>query len=642
MIKEAKSEELKSGLTWRSLLAVITSALIFIPISTYASLVLGSGMGAVAVYFITLLVSQLALLSGRPLSPNELLMVYYGAGVGGASGLASAYGLIIYRVYFVQSPFAWSYTIDGIPLAKLVPSWLAPPLTSETYELRTLFHPDFVPPLLAWLSMGVLTFIAEIALAMFLSQVYVEYEKLPFPFADLDTSIITVLTQRGGREYSIFITTMIIGILWSLILYVPFILMGFMLIPIPFYDLTWLIQNYLPGMPLLIPTSIGVYFSGLLVPFESASYIFAVSLIMSVLTSLFITTFPNVFPEWPQEYIKGMGYTAIQWRAGIRVWFVPQIGFGFAAAIYMMFKARGAILRLFKRAAMMAIGRKRERSALGFPNPLVLLLMFLGATLTSVALFHFLVPEVPLWVPLFASVIYSFFIGIALTAMQGTVGYTVAPQWVWHTLVYLTPYKGYAGFVYPPVMAGTMAPGFSQQVVVALRTKTKPTDLVKLAVISMILVNVIGLLSINVFWQIAPIPSAAYPATVYNYPATAVTDAFLVTRQLRVNPQYLLGSMLFALTGASLLDGLSRLIGFTFSPVGYFMGLFNWIISGPLAMFIASAISKFVMPRVFGSRDEWRRIRGAFVAGEQIGEGLIMTILLSINLISKASWLWPW
>ncbi|MCX8171937.1 MAG: hypothetical protein N3E47_08305, partial [Candidatus Bathyarchaeota archaeon] len=106
--------ELKTGFTWSSLLAIILAAALFIPISTYTYLLMGTALGTVSVFFVSLLFAEIAKLTYAKLTTQEALMVYYGAGIGGSVSIV--YFLIVYRSYFINSPFSWSAYINGRPL----------------------------------------------------------------------------------------------------------------------------------------------------------------------------------------------------------------------------------------------------------------------------------------------------------------------------------------------------------------------------------------------------------------------------------------------------------------------------------------------------------------------------------------------
>ena len=633
-MKEAEEgSELKSGLTWRALVVIIISGLIFIPTSTFLSLLTGGTLGGVAVIFMTFLVSELLSFLGQGLSKQEALMLYYGIGaVSGASW--SFVGLIIYRAYFINSPFGWSFKVNGTPLALLVPVWMAPSYGSKAYELRNLFDFAFLPAILYYFTMALLSIVAEYSLAMLIAKIYVESEKLNFPFSQVDVSLVSFLTEPSTEIIGILSATLLVGLVYSAAVFLPPYLIGVTLIPIPFLDLTQTIQGILPGFIFVIPTMLSAYVGGFMVPLVPAIYVFIVATVLNIFNSLFITTFPNVFPEWKAEYFPGMGAVAISTRTFARVWFAPSLGFGIGAAIVMVFKSRKAIASLLKTLF------KKETSSLGFPSNLVLIAIYLASTLSSVLLFHVLVPQVPIWVPLFASPVMSFIQAILIATTQGVVGYGVGlPGYSWHTLVYLTNYNGYAGFTAPPVIVGGASGGFAQQTKACLMTKTKPTDLVKLAVISVILSSLIGLIVVGYLWNIAPIPSTAYPSTIYSMPSTAVTDGFIITRQLRVDaPRILIpaGIVMFCLSLGELLSK----FGFPWSSYGFIGGLFyGW--SGALSMLVGSFIGNVLLAKVVG-RERWNKIKSLIVVGEGLGEGIIVMLITIIALLAKSSWIWPW
>ncbi|MGC8601826.1 MAG: hypothetical protein ACP5LS_05350 [Thermoprotei archaeon] len=99
-MEKLQKPQFKPGFTWRSALGIIGSAVIFIPVSMYASLMLGSGLGGPAVFATTILMVELSKLFRQPLTKQETLILYYGAGVGGVS-----YGGTIIKWYSIRDVF---------------------------------------------------------------------------------------------------------------------------------------------------------------------------------------------------------------------------------------------------------------------------------------------------------------------------------------------------------------------------------------------------------------------------------------------------------------------------------------------------------------------------------------------------------
>ncbi len=636
--------ELESGLTWRTFLAMIAAVFLFIPVNIYSYFITGQIWGAVSIFFITIIFSVLSKLAGKSLSRQEVLILYYAAAWGGSA--MPIYYNIIYRSYFVNSPFMESYSIGGKPMAQYIPSWLVPPPGSPAHDIRTLFQLPFLTPLLVWLAWSVIVLVLSLSLSLVAAYTYVERLNYPFPYALVDTSLATFMAERPRAYVKYFLTSFGIGIGFGAVAYLP-LSVGGAIIPIPYYDLTYLFEEVLPGSLFGIVTILSSYFGGLIVPFNHAFYMFFTSIIIWViLNSLFVTTFPNLAPEWAEEYSKGMGLIAVQNRSYIRLWFAPQVGFMIAVAAFLiLFKARKPIARAFKELFVPSSKGTSELVTMkGLPPMRTAILLWLGASSMSVVYFHIMVPDVNLLIPIAYVFVFGLFTSITLTAFQGETGYIPSgfPGWTWHTLVYLSPYEGYSGFIFQPALLDAYAPPyFSQQVRAASIIKVKPRDLLIVWIIGSLLAQLCGLISIDFFWRIAPIPSSAYPFTVYGALSTAYIDAMIVSRQLNVTPQTIGIPALILFVVLAVGDLISTKLGLFFSFVGVAMGLYLPPFS-VLPLFVGSVVSKYVAPRLLGGRENWGKIVGYIIAGELSGEGLMLMFNVILALMYKSAWIWPW
>jgi hypothetical protein len=627
--------ELKTGLTWRVVLGLIFAVFLFIPVNTYSFLLTGVVQGSVAVFFIMILFVELGRISGIRLTKQEVLFLYYATSWGGMA--IPIYYYIIYRAYFINSPLAWFYRIRGEPLVKYIPTWLAPP-SSPAYELRTLLHPDFAMPLLVFSLWAILNLIADISLASISANIYVERLKYPFPLATVDSSMATFLGEREKDRDTIkyFLGALMVGTVFGAIVYLPTLLNFAKIIPIPFYDLTWAIQEVLPGGVFAILTIPSGYVTSMVVPFKAALWIFISSIVVwTFLNSLFVTTFTDIFPAWAKEYIKGMGLLTVQNRSYVRVWFGPQFGFMLAALIYVfLFKARKPL-----GAAISEILRKSSRTTHLLPASKAFSL-FIISSLIGVIFYHFLIPEIPIWLTIAYSIGLGLFMSMTLTAILGETGYTLSVSLPWSAIVSLTPYTGYSGFVFSPPMGGTGSPGFSQQVKAAYMVEAKPTDLLKIWVLGFVLAQIAGFISLDFFWRVAPIPSSVYPYSVFNMLTMAFSDAMLSTRQMIINFNTVIVSLTILLI-ILLVGSFADKKGVFFSATGLIIGLYTLPVYG-MAIFVGSLLGNLIMPSLFGGKERWRRMVGYVIAGELAGEGLTVMLGVVLNLISKSAWLWPW
>jgi len=640
------SERLEGGLTWRALLLVILAALVFIPASTYLYLVAGVTLGAVGTYAMLVIFTYIMRMMGLELRRQEVFVMY--VGVAAVAGLASsAYFLVIYRMYFVESPIARSYTVMGVPLPEAVPAWLAPPRGSSAYLARTFFHPDLAAPIAAWTVSMVLGMLAELSLVIVASHAFVEVQKLPFPFARVDAAVVEMLSsgERFREVVRYLMPGFYLGLVYGFILYLGPSL-GFPLIPLPFIDFPRLTSAALPGAVIGVATSLMPWVGGMVVPLGISAVALATSLAVWVFGNYLALTNPalrSLFPEWAAEYYQGMDLTRVLQRSQVRVWLPVQIGAALGFAVLVLLKYRKAVAATGR---ALYLSLKGGGGGSSLPPLRLALACYLASTLASVAVFHYLMPHFPLAVPLVMSLVVGTLMGFASASIVGESGAGFsAPGFLWHTIVYLTPapnltpQEAYSVFVYPPVIAGSMTGGGAQTIKAALLTGTKPSDVVKVWVIAFLAGTLVNFLSLDMFWRIAPIPSSAYPSTVVSMPATAMIDALLVTRGLRISPQMLAGSAAVTVALAAAIEALGRLLKVGVSASGLMIGLFSPPITA-IPMFAGSALSSLVLRRRFGER--WDQAKNVVVAGVLLGEGLAATVAVISLMLLKAVWLWPW
>jgi len=558
-----------SGLTWRVLLILVGVILLFVPVNIYSTFLLGVNLGTVAVFFTTLLAAELVRMSGESLTRQEALFLYYAAGWGAAS--LPIYFLVVYRSYFVHSPLAWAVKVNGVPIAELVPTWMSPKYYSPAHALRTLFQSEFLPPLLVYTLYILISLIIDIGLSSFAAHIFVERLEYPYPFADVDVSISLFLSERDPNVMKYFMLLMAVGVLYGALAYVPS-MGGRGFIPIPFVDLTPTIQEWLPGAAFALPTVLSSYFSGMFFPLNAAVWAFITSCAIWLgLNSLFVTRFRQYAPEWAEEYIRGMGLIAVQNRSMLRLWFGPMLGFSLAAITYTVFLLRRELKNVF-----LEVLKPSTQARSAIVNPKVAMLLFFGGSASSVALFHALVPQVPLWIPVLYVFVFSSLLGMISAASAGRIAFGLPSfPYIWHSFMYLT-YSGrvYEAFAFDPPRGEAVQRSFCQQVRACLRVGARPRDLLVIWIIGSLLANAVGLVALDFFWRIAPIPSSAYPMTVYMMMGNAYIDTMLTGGLLRVNV-YNVGIPYLTLLLLLFIGGFIEGRGMFFSTFGLIYGLFT-------------------------------------------------------------------
>lgn len=647
--------DLKPGLTYRSALALVFSSLVIMPVQLYLILVSGVNIAIAAVYITVILLTELSTISGTPLTKQEIYIVYMLAGLAASNPVFIAF---VQRKYLVTSPISWSL-IDphsGKPLPEVIPSWWVPPYDAPSTGIRSFFHPDWVLPMvLSTFQYGVLYIIVEIALAMMMAQYAIEVEKLPFPLASVDAQMVVTLTERPKEKMSIFaVSAMVAGIYAALLYGIPILMFGIFgitiqLIPFPWIDLTigyFGIEKIMPGAVYGIATDALAWATGFILPLDLLAYQFISSIAVWVFGSwLALTVFGSSFPEWVMEWKKGMTLQLVVQRATLRVWVYPQVGVLLALALLTIVLRFRTLVNAFK--AMMNPPPSFKASGyFSFPK---LMLMYLGATSLSVAVFHVIVPDFPVWIAAVFSIGFSMLLALANTRMVGEAAATTLmapvggalpfPLFVWYGTVLAIGYPKVDALLFYPVIGGTSSPIWVQNIKTAFLTETKPIDFFKAYLIAVVLYHIFSIIYVSFMWAIAPIPSSVYPATTIYWPIYVINQGMFLTRQITGRLELILSSMgLFIALG--LVGNLLSRIGVPFNIVGLATGTFIW---PPFATssLLGGLLGRYVIKKYMGD-EWWGKNRAVIVAGIAVGEGIMVGIFSGFTMMSKSTWLLPY
>jgi hypothetical protein len=622
----------KKGLTWRALFGLIAVATLFIPVNIYLYLSTGMLISTATVYLIAILLSEIARYTGNPLSRQELFIIY--VSMGAVAAAIPPYYWLVYRSFFVNTPVTLAYSIEGVPLPYLVPDWISPPMGSRAHMYRTLFQPEWLKPIFVTTSFFLLSFMADLGLSILMSRITVEVENLRFPFATIDASLIETITLRESERLRIFMAGFYPGLIYGAILYGGSSL-GTPILPLPWIDLTWFTEKYIPGAIIGIATEPSSFVFGLLLPISTSSAMLVGSVAVWIVLNYVFTVNGAFFPQWATEYHSGMTIASIYQRTFQRIWISPQFGFalGLAAALLLYF--RKSIVKTMVEGLRVGVRTRSEN----FPSFGLALLLYLAGSLGSVVMFNLLVPEIPLYIPLLTSTLISFMIGTLAAHSVGELGFFPSMPWPWQAIVYLTPYQGYSAWAVSPYICLGSPGGISQAVKVSYLTETRPKDYFKALVVATALNVAFGFVIVDAFWRLAPIPSSAYPASMIYWPATATNDSLFVTRQINLDVRMLLGSSAFSFA-LYLVGNLLQRSGIPFSAVPFLIGCYT-LPTSAIMIFLGSIVGQYGISRYVG-REKWNLMRGVLSAGVFAGVGVFLGVSVSIMLISKASWVWPW
>jgi len=631
-------------LTKRMLLILAMLLLLLVSSNVYLTLA-GGALGILSTYTLVLLFTYISRYLGADLTKQEVYALFYALTFSWV--FFNSY-TAIYRAYLRVSEVTNSFLIRGEPVARLLPTWFAPPADSPVYKLRTFFHPDMALPLLVPLTFAALWLVAELSMVMLASYLFVEVEALPFPYAQMDAAFITMLSDRPAEWLRGFLPAAGLMLFVATLIYLPSvgIIVGLPMPPIGFYDFTPQITDLLPGGVLGISFFPWTIAQGFLMPFEVTAAAMVTSiLVWTIFNSLFVTHpfFRSWFPDWAKEYQKGMPYWMIVERSTLRVWAPIQLGAQLALSVLLVVRYRKEIAR-----ALSALAKAGSAGARDYPPLSVLLAMFFAASGLAAVLYSLLLPGIPLYIVAAMTLGLGLLIPLTNAYMTGKAGPSLGlPPYTWHTVVYsmmdqIPASTQVTAILFGPPMIGGMAGGGAQAIKVASLVGAKPTDFVKTVALAFAIGTVVNLLIVDALWRLAPIPSMAYPSTVYMRDSSAY-DCVVASGVLPLKPHVIFPAFGFFLLLFAVLESFNVLFRLPLSIAGVALGLTNTP-AYTIVFFISSLLSHKIIPKLLGEErgKKWVALRPVLLSGAMLGDGLAGSIFTLLGLIGRASWTWPW
>ncbi len=630
--------ELKEGLTSRVLLAILYSAIVLTPVSIYTQLVTPTQISPI---IILILMVELARVLGNPLTTQEAFLIYF---LSGTAMTATLWINMVFRAYMVKSPF-----FEFLGFTQEVPPWWAPPPGSRIYEIRTLLSPEWLVPISIAITFTVLSLAAEIALSYLLAQLYIEVEKLPFPVAQYQAEVIKNLTEREPARFRVFTLSALVGLAYGLLLYgVPSLsqaMFGVSLyvpgLQLPWNDLTEYIEKIMPGAAIGLAPDILTLTTAWVIPRHVILAIAITSTVIYVFGNHIALTAPfELFKLWQRDWYPGAGVTMIVQKSFMDIWLSPYIGVNIVAGVVPLIIYRRAYYQAFRNLRSLPEAlRKRGYLPLNF-----LISIYLVCSLASLVIIMMLVPGFP-WYLLLPFVAWEFIYAFVAGWGVGTVGLAVIePPYMREATILVSGYRDLDIWFAPWIIA----PGRNAALLLnnAFRVGywcgCKPSSYFKGLIIATAASLTLGLVYTDMFWRIAPIPSAAYPWAAFLWPINAIRWTFFPSLVVR-GGGYMVFNPEMILAGLAAGAAVFAIIVVAKLPASTFMGVVAGMVMAPpiaLSLLIGLAVS-FLAERFVG-KDWWATYRADIIAGIAVGEGVIIAIGGAFMLIAKSIWILPY
>jgi hypothetical protein len=621
----------KSGLTAVSALAIAYVALALTPAVIYMSLVTGLGLGGLA-YVTLLLFSEVGRLVGRYVTLQEAMIVYYMSGVAAADALYWV-GLLT-NLYYREAPYTKLFGIAG-----KIPTWAAPPLDSWAVQARTFFAKEWLTPILVSLIGTTASILVDIGLSLIFVRLYVEEEKLPFPMAAVSAEAISVLIERPPDRMVAFTLSGAVAFIYTLVLYgLPQLteaLMGvrIQLVSIPFVDLTPLAAGALPGAILGVTADLSTFIVGMILPWIHVVWLLIGSLSFFVVGNSLGIALADVVKHpmllrWRADWSPTATLDWLWQRSVYDLWASPFIGLTVGVSLFSL-----AVSAKYIKPAIASLRRLGATSRETYVPLGAIVAMTLGGALAGAALSAWLYPSL-WWLWLLLWTAFPFLQGVLSSRSVGEAGLGVQIPYVREAFIMAFTEPGDVAAWMVPTKVTTGASGIVSIIKVATLLEVRPLDYYKAYAITLPLALLFSFIYLQIFWSIAPIPSAAYPWTVISWPVGSLGFSMWVSRSIEVFKPDLILFSAAAILAASLI---ARKLNLPFSPIGFSIGT-STLPPFAINYFVGALIGRF-MERRLGRR--WNEMKVAIAAGTSLGAGLALVIVASFVMLAKSVWFLP-
>lgn len=612
-------KELEEGFTLRSALIILYCGIAIQPVVIWLTLTSGVSILTAVPFFMALTFAEIASIYGKPLKKQELVVVVTASSV--ASGM-SLFLTLMFNLFLANSAITYSFGISS-----LLPDWYAPGRGSEVLITRSFLDPSWVKPIFYFSLFGLLTLIGNISISLFLRQLFVKGERLPFPLAEVSAEACVTLAERNLQKMLVFSVCAVFSLGYGIILYgIPILswALGAPLttIPLPWFDFNSILERYAPGSSFGIATDLLVFTVGFMVPFNVAASMLAGSIALYIVGNPLMIQL-GIWKGW----LPGMSVADNFLWSTLRVWASPSIGIAIAVALLPLIRLAPQTIRVFS--SLRKVTFEREP---GDISPLIYLGGFFGSTITASVLLHILIPGFPFWMIILFTVVFSFLLALYHARARGLTGVTLAVPYLRQALILASGYKGVDAWVWPLGMPDADGGTMVEALKVAELTETKTTSYIKAYATAYIIGFVMNFIFVSIFWSMASIPSQIYPATQIFWPVQVSQAMLWMSRSLDIfKPEWIVGSF----SVMALIYAVIEVLHLPISLMGLAAGSAT-AIPVTVSLFIGAIIAKLLSRIEEGNW--WRANRALIVAGIGAGEGLIVILSVCGSIVIRSLW----
>ncbi len=640
-------EEFAEGFTWKTVIGAIFLGMIMMPASMYLLLFAGNtGDMSNAARWVTIIIfAEIARRSLKDLKMQEVYILYFMAGLTSTLPFKG----LLWNQYLVTSEFA-----RGMGIAQDIPTWWAPSAEILAQSGRTFFTREWLAPIL-FVSLSLLIQkLDNYGLGYVMYRITNDVEELPFPLAPVGASGIVSLTEtKNSREpwrWRCFSIGGVIGLLFGVVyIGIPAVSGAFLarpiqIIPIPWIDLTPSLSRFIPATPLNLTFDLGSFLLGTVMPFWA---------VMGGLFGVIFTCVLNPvlyakgkLPSWTPE----MGFVDTAFTNQVDFYLSFGIGLTVAVALISLWQTVRPLMR-----ALTGMGRSNARDRGAAPakpsgwerlvtnnvkrgdfSIFIAIGIYVVTTAIWITASTWLVPGFP-WVFFVGyAVIYVPLITYATAKLEGLCGQALYIPMAREATFILSGYKG-VGIWFAPVPE----PTYGVQVVefrILELTGTKISGHIKTQLVTLPIVLVSTIVFSQLLWQLAPVPSEAYPFAFRMWDLQAKQQCLTMSATMEGGSLFM-EAWRWDYVSAGLVGGtvsyfvLSALGLPTLLVFGMVRGMGLALPGAILFQALGAFAGRYYFRRRFG--DMWMKYAPVLLAGFSCGMGLLGMLAIAFSILQK-------
>ena len=609
-------EQYQSGFTWRVGLAIVYSALIIQPSAIYLYFVTNQWFIGAVLNTTIVLFAVFAKLADNPLSKQEVFIMINVTST--ALGMEMIVALV-YNYYLRHHPITKSTLIDGIPLTDLIPDWFAPDFFGP---IQTVISPLFIFPLALLILSALLAKSSDISLGIIFNYLYTKVEVLPFPTAEVEAERSKSLTWEDKRKLQVFSVSAIIASVLGFILYFFPLVMGFSIIPIPWFDFNPTVEGILPGASFGIATDLIYFVTGFILPM----YVVVSILIGSVLVSIVIN--PILAASGEIRWEKGMSLIDTFNTSYLDFWIPWSIGLLISASLIPVLRNPKIFIITIRDLRKLSRGEGEELEG-GTPKLSILISFFLLGTIGSVFATVVIIPNISLQIIVILLILTVGWSFISSLAMAYTLGITAnLPNILYvkeSAFVLANVPRGAELWFIPTLVISQGGASWVATFKTSDLTFTKRGSLIKAHLIASFVAWGVGVFWVSALLSIAQVPSVIFPVPFWpldvGRTVAFVSDPFQVLDPPILAITFILALILYIIEWGTPIP---------ISVISIAVGTTQlYAIPYAVTTFLGALFARVLRSRM----ENWETDKSIIVAGIGAGLGVTISLATFISLI---------